>query len=136
VLAEADAFGALVDDIAARFPPRAGILPRTLASPPTIVPDYAEAVEEEQLFLATGTAHPADVESVRWLLREDFTQPLHSGLWQCLTTLVRRHEPVDPVTVLWEPSSAASCTTGASRTTCSVFSPNPLAPSSTGANVP
>ncbi|MEU7033582.1 DnaB-like helicase N-terminal domain-containing protein [Streptomyces sp. NPDC046237] len=101
VLAEADALAALVDDIAARFPPRAGILPRSPASPPAIVPDCAEAVEEEQLLLATATAHPADVESVRWLLPEDFTQPLHAGLWQCLTTLVRRQEPVDPVTVLW-----------------------------------
>ncbi|MFJ7164042.1 DnaB-like helicase N-terminal domain-containing protein [Streptomyces globosus] len=102
VLAEADALAAVVDDIAARFPPRAGVLPRTPASPPANVPDYAEAAEEEQLLLATAAAHPADVESVRWLLPEDFTQPLHAGLWQCLTTLVRRHEPVDPVTVLWE----------------------------------
>ncbi|MFF9016564.1 DnaB-like helicase N-terminal domain-containing protein [Streptomyces sp. NPDC014870] len=102
VLAEADALAALVDDIAARFPPRAGVLPRTPASPPATAPDYAEAVEEEQLLLATATAHPDDVESVRWLIPEDFTQPLHAGLWQCLTTLVRRQEPVDPVTVLWE----------------------------------
>ncbi|MFI9752925.1 DnaB-like helicase N-terminal domain-containing protein [Streptomyces collinus] len=28
--------------------------------------------------------------------------PLHAGLWQCLTTLARRREPIDPVTVLWE----------------------------------
>ncbi|MER6451403.1 hypothetical protein ABT270_01950 [Streptomyces sp900105245] len=27
---------------------------------------------------------------------------LHDGLWQCLTALVRRHVPVDPVTVIWE----------------------------------
>ncbi|WP_411574822.1 DnaB-like helicase N-terminal domain-containing protein [Streptomyces fradiae] len=102
VLAEADALASVVDDIASRFPPRAGVLPRTPASPPAIVPDYAEAAEEEQLLLATATAHPADLESVRWLLPEDFTQPLHAGLWQCLTTLTRRQEPVDPVTVLWE----------------------------------
>ncbi|OII68366.1 DnaB-like helicase N-terminal domain-containing protein, partial [Streptomyces sp. CC77] len=102
VLAEADTLAALVDDIASRFPPRAGVLPRTPASPPAIVPAHAEAVEEEQLLLSTATTHPADVESVRWLLPEDFTQPLHADLWQCLTTLVRRQEPVDPVTVLWE----------------------------------
>ncbi|MBM7166872.1 replicative DNA helicase [Streptomyces sp. G44] len=99
VLAEADTLAAVVDDIAARFPPRAGVLPRT---PPAIAPDDAEAAAEEQLLLATATAHPAGIESVRWLLPEDFTQPLHAGLWQCLTTLERRHEPVDPVTVLWE----------------------------------
>ncbi|MDX3616492.1 DnaB-like helicase N-terminal domain-containing protein [Streptomyces europaeiscabiei] len=102
VLAEADALAAVVDDIASRFPPRAGVLPRTTAPPPTIAPDYTEAVEEEQLLLATATAHPADTESVRWLLPEDFNRPLHAGLWQCLTTLARRREPVDPVTVLWE----------------------------------
>lgn len=102
VLAEASALAAVVDDIASRFPPRAGVLPRTTAPPPTIAPDYTEAVEEEQLLLATATAHPADIESVRWLLPEDFNRPLHAGLWQCLTTLARRREPVDPVTVLWE----------------------------------
>ncbi|MGC5244237.1 MULTISPECIES: DnaB-like helicase N-terminal domain-containing protein [Streptomyces] len=102
VLAEADALAAVVEDIASRFPPRAGVLPRTTAPPPTIAPDYTEAVAEEQLLLATATAHPADIESVRWLLPEDFNRPLHAGLWQCLTTLARRREPVDPVTVLWE----------------------------------
>ncbi|WP_435059964.1 DnaB-like helicase N-terminal domain-containing protein [Streptomyces sp. bgisy060] len=102
VLAEADALAAVVDDIAGRFPPRAGALPHTTLAPPTIVPDHVEAGEEEQLLLATATAYPADVASVRWLLPEDFTQPLHAGLWQCLTALTRRQEPVDPVTVLWE----------------------------------
>ncbi|MFB8128699.1 DnaB-like helicase N-terminal domain-containing protein [Streptomyces mirabilis] len=102
VLAEADALAAVVDDIAARFPPRAGVLPRTAALPPAVAPDYTEAVEEEQMLLATATAHPADIESVRWLVPDDLTLPLHVGLWQCLTALARRREPVDPVTVLWE----------------------------------
>lgn len=102
VLARADALAALVDDIARRFPPRAGILPRTPAPPPSPTPDHAEAVEEEQLLLATATAHPADIESIRWLLPDDLTLPLHAGLWQCLIALDRRSEPVDPVTVLWE----------------------------------
>ncbi|MGQ4381429.1 DnaB-like helicase N-terminal domain-containing protein [Streptomyces sp. SAS_267] len=102
VLDEADALAMVVDDIAARFPPRSGVLPRTAAPPPAIAPDHTEAVEEEQLLLATATAHPADIESVQWLLPDDFTLPLHAGLWQCLTTLARRREPADPVTVLWE----------------------------------
>ncbi|MEV6021742.1 DnaB-like helicase N-terminal domain-containing protein [Streptomyces sp. NPDC052036] len=102
VLAEADALTAVVDDIASRFPPRAGVLPRTAAPPPAITTDHTEAVEEEQLMLATATAHPASIESVRWLLPDDLTRPLHAGLWQCLTALARRREPVDPVTVLWE----------------------------------
>jgi replicative DNA helicase len=102
VLVEADALAAVVDDIAARFPPRAGVLPRTEAPPPPSARDYTEAVEEEQLLLATATAQPSDVDSVRWLLPDDFTLPLHAGLWQCLTALARRREPIDPVTVLWE----------------------------------
>ncbi|MET8561323.1 DnaB-like helicase N-terminal domain-containing protein [Streptomyces flaveolus] len=102
VLAEADALTAVVDDIAARFPPRAGVLPRTGAPSAPVPPDYTEAVEEERLLLATATAYPADIESVRWLLPDDLTLPLHAGLWQCLTALAHRREPVDPVTVLWE----------------------------------
>ncbi|MEK8146156.1 DnaB-like helicase N-terminal domain-containing protein [Streptomyces sp. M10(2022)] len=61
-----------------------------------------EALDEERLLLATATAHPAAVKDMRWLQPEDFTQSLHATLWQCLTSLVHRAEPVDPVTVLWE----------------------------------
>lgn len=102
VLAKADTLAAVVDDIAHRFPPRAGVLPRTTTPLPRPAPDPEEAVEEEQILLATATAYPADIDSVPWLLPDDLTLPLHAGLWQCLTTLARRHEPVDPVTVLWE----------------------------------
>ncbi|MFG2964904.1 MULTISPECIES: DnaB-like helicase N-terminal domain-containing protein [unclassified Streptomyces] len=102
VLTEADALATLVDDIAARFPPRAGVLPRTAAPPPPAVPDYMEAIEEERLLLATATAYPAGIDAVPWLLPGDLVVPLHAGLWQCLTALARRQEPVDPVTVLWE----------------------------------
>lgn len=101
-LAETDVLAAVVDDIANRFPPRSGVLPRTPAPPPAAAPDHAEAAEEEQLLLATATARPADIDTVRWLMPDDLTLPLHAGLWQCLTTLARRDEPVDPVTVLWE----------------------------------
>ncbi|MFF0698053.1 DnaB-like helicase N-terminal domain-containing protein [Streptomyces tendae] len=102
VLTEADTLAAVADDIAARFPPRAGVLPRTPAPPPHAVPHPTEATEEEQLLLATATAYPAGIDSVRWLLPDDLTVALHTGLWQCLTALARRGEPVDPVTVLWE----------------------------------
>ncbi|AKH86879.1 replicative DNA helicase [Streptomyces sp. CNQ-509] len=101
VLAEADALAAVVDDIANRFPTRAGVLPRTTPPPPGAAPGHTEAVGEEQILLATATARPSGIEAVRWLLPDDFTLPLHAGLWQCITTLARRHEPVDPVTVLW-----------------------------------
>ncbi|MFJ4533997.1 DnaB-like helicase N-terminal domain-containing protein [Streptomyces nigrescens] len=39
---------------------------------------------------------------MRWLQPDDFTHPLHAGLWQCLVALTRRDTPVAPVTVLWE----------------------------------
>ncbi|WP_221351217.1 DnaB-like helicase N-terminal domain-containing protein [Streptomyces beigongshangae] len=103
VLAEADALAAAVDNIATRFPPRAGLLSRTPLPPPGPAPEHDDAAaEEEQALLATAAARPADIGSARWLLPGDFTQPLHAGLWRCLTALDRRHEPVDPVTVLWE----------------------------------
>src|SRR5690606_41420967 len=71
-------------------------------SPPPAAPDPTEAVEEEHLRPATATARPDAIDAVRWLVPDDLTLPLHVGLWQCLTTLARRNEPVDPVTVLWE----------------------------------
>lgn len=102
VLTEADALATVVDDIAARFPPRAGVLPRTAAPPPPAARDCMEAIEEERLLLATATAYPAGIDAVPWLLPGDLFVPLHAGVWQCLSALARRREPVDPVTVLWE----------------------------------
>lgn len=102
-LVEADALTAVVDDIAARFPRQSGPLPRTPAPPPvTTIHDDETAVDEERLLLATATTRPGGIEQMRWLSTEDFTHPLHAGLWQCLTTLARRRDPIDPVTVLWE----------------------------------
>ncbi|MFE3901276.1 DnaB-like helicase N-terminal domain-containing protein [Streptomyces sp. NPDC059153] len=111
-LAEADALTAVVDDIAARFPPHSGSLPRTPAPSPATTHDE-EAVDEERLLLATATAYPSSVEHMRWLTPADFTHPLHAGLWQCLTTLTRRSIPVDPVTVLWEAQHRGLLDTGA-----------------------
>lgn len=100
-LAEANALSIVVDDIAVRFPPHAGSLPRTLTPEPATGHDK-DAVDEERLLLATATAHPSDVEQMRWLTPGDFTHPLHAGLWQCLIALSQRGAPIDPVTVLWE----------------------------------
>jgi hypothetical protein len=100
-LTDADTLATVVDDIAARFPPHAGSLPRTSVPPPT-TPENEEAIDEERLLLATATTHPSGVEQMRWLTPGDCTHPLHAGLWQCLTTLTRRGTPVDPITVLWE----------------------------------
>ncbi|MYS36680.1 replicative DNA helicase [Streptomyces sp. SID4920] len=100
-LVEADAVAAVVDDIAIRFPPRAGVRPPPAVDPAPLPLD-AEAVEEEQMLLATATARPDTIAALPWLLADDFVLPLHAGLWQTLTVLARRQSPVDPVTVLWE----------------------------------
>ncbi|WP_330347827.1 DnaB-like helicase N-terminal domain-containing protein [Streptomyces sp. NBC_00582] len=113
-LAAADALARAVDDIAARFPSHSGSLPRTPAPAPTAaLGDAEEAVDEERLLLATATAHPADVEQMRWLSTNDFTHPLHAGLWQCLTALARRRALVDPVTVLCEAQQRGLLVSGA-----------------------
>ncbi|MEV5681296.1 hypothetical protein [Streptomyces sp. NPDC052179] len=83
--AEADALTTVGDDIAARFPPLAGSLPRTSAPAP------ATDLDEEHLLLASATAHPGDVEQMRWLTAGDFTQPLCAGLWQCFSETPLAH---------------------------------------------
>ncbi|MFJ2175885.1 DnaB-like helicase N-terminal domain-containing protein [Streptomyces sp. NPDC087851] len=103
VLAEADTLTAIVDGLAARFPPHPGAPPRAPAPPPHPHCDgHEEALDEERLLLATATTHPGEIERMRWLTDSDFTHPLHAGLWTCLTGLARRGAPIDPVTVLWE----------------------------------
>lgn len=111
-LNEADTLATVVDDIAARFPPHSGSLPHTPTPPPTTTHDE-EAADEERLLLATATAYPSDIEQMRWLTPSDFTQPLHAGLWQCLTALTRCGTPIDPMTVLWEAQHHGLLGTGA-----------------------
>lgn len=102
VLGQADALSLYLDELGTRFAPHPGSLPRTPlpSSPPRETGE--EALDEERLLLATATAHPDEVTAMRWLQPDDFTHPLHAGLWQCLVALTRRDTPVDPVTVLWE----------------------------------
>ncbi|MCL7493827.1 replicative DNA helicase [Streptomyces sp. MCA2] len=102
VLAQADALGRYLDELAPQFTPHPSSLPRTPAPPPPPPEAGEEALDEERLLLATATAHPNEVTTMRWLQPDDFTHPLHAGLWQCLVALTRRNTPVDPVTVLWE----------------------------------
>ncbi|MFD4257602.1 DnaB-like helicase N-terminal domain-containing protein [Streptomyces sp. NPDC058534] len=101
-LAQADTLGQFLDTLAGQFASHPGSLPRTVV--PVIRAGHRgeEAVEEERLLLATATAHPAELNDMRWLQPDDFTLPLHAALWQCLTALVHNGEPVDAVTMLWE----------------------------------
>ncbi|MEV5242987.1 DnaB-like helicase N-terminal domain-containing protein [Streptomyces cinnamoneus] len=111
VLAEADALARFLDELSGQFAPHTGSLPRT---PPPTAPrrDVSqEVVEEERLLLASATAHPAGLKAMRWLQAEDFAVPLHGALFQCLTALVHRDDPVDAVTVLWEAQHRSLLTT-------------------------
>ncbi|MFF2941350.1 DnaB-like helicase N-terminal domain-containing protein [Streptomyces niveus] len=99
-LAEATTLTTVVDDIANRFPPHPGSLPRTPAT--SAVVHDEEASGDEEVLLASATARPASVERMRWLTPGDFNHPPHAGLWQCLTTMARRGAAIDPVTVRWE----------------------------------
>ncbi|OII62123.1 replicative DNA helicase [Streptomyces sp. CC53] len=101
-LAAADALAQHLDELACRFPSHSASLPRTPPPPPAPPADREEALEAEQLLLANAVSWPAYVKEMRWLTADDFLHPAHAGLWQCVTALVHRGDPVDPVTILWE----------------------------------
>ncbi|MBD0748108.1 DnaB-like helicase N-terminal domain-containing protein [Streptomyces sp. CBMA152] len=101
-LVQADALGQFLETLSGQFTPHPGSLPRTPLPQAPARDSGEDALDEERALLATATAHPAELKDMRWLQSEDFALPLHAALWQCLTSLVHRGEPVDPVTVLWE----------------------------------
>ncbi|WP_435216631.1 DnaB-like helicase N-terminal domain-containing protein [Streptomyces sp. bgisy034] len=101
-LAQADTLARFLEGLAGQFAPHPGSLPRTPLPTPPPRDTSEEALDEERFLLASATAHPAELKEMRWLLPEDFALPLHGALWQCLTALTHRGEPVDSVTVVWE----------------------------------
>ncbi|MFJ9085742.1 DnaB-like helicase N-terminal domain-containing protein [Streptomyces sp. NPDC102384] len=101
-LAQADTLAQFLDALAGQFAPRPGSLPHTVVPATPAGRPGEEALDEERLLLAAATAHPAELQEMRWLQPDDFTLPLHAAVWQCLTALVRNGEPVDCITVLWE----------------------------------
>ncbi|MER5567151.1 DnaB-like helicase N-terminal domain-containing protein [Streptomyces goshikiensis] len=102
VLSQADALSAVLEEMAGRFTPHPGSLPRTLLPDPAPRDTSEEALDEERMLLACATAYPAEVARMRWLQPGDFALPLHAALFHCVSTLAHRGDPVDPVTVLWE----------------------------------
>ncbi|MFD3907466.1 replicative DNA helicase [Streptomyces sp. CB04723] len=109
-IAQADRLADLLDSLSGRFTPHPGSLPRTPLPPDPVSKAEEEAVDDEKLLLATATASPQDVQTMRWLTPGDFTVPFHGSLWQCVTGLVHRGDAVDPVTVLWEAQQAGLLT--------------------------
>jgi hypothetical protein len=100
-LTAADALTHVLDEIATGVPARP--VHRTPTAPGHHEgADDETADDEEQLLLATATAHPGSIAEMTWLRPNDFTLPLHAALWRSLTSLTRRGEFIDPVTVLCE----------------------------------
>ncbi|MET9294388.1 DnaB-like helicase N-terminal domain-containing protein [Streptomyces sp. NPDC003077] len=101
-LAQADALARFLEDLTGQFPSHPGSLPRTTPPPTPPRVTSEEDLEEERYLLASATAHPTELTQTRWLQPEDFALPLHGTLWQCLTTLAHRAQPIDPITLMWE----------------------------------
>ncbi|MGW5679879.1 DnaB-like helicase N-terminal domain-containing protein [Streptomyces sp. NPDC003860] len=102
VLARADALAGFLDNLAGRFPPHPGSLPRTPLPPPPERDGGDEAAYEERLLVACAVAHPQALTAMRWLHADDFEVPLYGQLFRCVAQLTHRGDAVDPVTVLWE----------------------------------
>ncbi|MEV2258450.1 DnaB-like helicase N-terminal domain-containing protein [Streptomyces anulatus] len=107
---QADRLGNLLDQLSGQFAPHPGSLPRTPVPPEPTAEASEEAVDDEQLLLATATGSPQTVQTMRWLMPADFTVPLYGALWQCIAGLVHRGGPLDPVTVLGEAQQAGLLT--------------------------
>jgi replicative DNA helicase len=66
-------------------------------------PPSSQLLDDERYLISALTTHPHALgELVSWLRPEDFSAHAHARIYQCLTTLRHRGEPVDAVTVLWE----------------------------------
>ncbi|MFJ2739708.1 DnaB-like helicase N-terminal domain-containing protein [Streptomyces sp. NPDC087440] len=79
-----------------------GTAPRTpLPEAPQDTPSEQELADEQGL-LAGLVRLPDALLALRALRPEDFAIPLHGGLYRCLTAMVHRGDPLDPITVLGE----------------------------------
>ncbi|MFC9856270.1 MULTISPECIES: DnaB-like helicase N-terminal domain-containing protein [unclassified Streptomyces] len=99
---QADRLAVFLEELLGEFPPHPGSLPRTTLPPGPMRSPEDDTVDDERLLLASATASPRKIHTMRWLRPTDFVVPDHGALWQVLTGLVHRREPVDPVTVLWQ----------------------------------
>ncbi|MFI5804354.1 DnaB-like helicase N-terminal domain-containing protein [Streptomyces sp. NPDC051561] len=87
--------------LAAQFGQQPGSLPRTsVTDPPSAA--SPEALDDERALLAGAVSRPQSLHGLGWLQPSDFAHPVHSRLYECLVSLARRGETIDPVTVLWE----------------------------------
>ena len=111
-LSAADTLARHLDHLAERFPSHARPLPRTPLPPTPRPAERGEDREAEQWLLACAVSRPEQVREMRWLTADDFLDPVHAGLWQAVTALTHRGDPVDPVTMLWEAQQRGLLATG------------------------
>ncbi|MGW2600282.1 DnaB-like helicase N-terminal domain-containing protein [Streptomyces klenkii] len=104
VCRQADALARVLESLAQQWRPYPGSHTRIASVPPPAVQGREEGrLEDERAFLSAATTQPAALKELRaYLHAEDFTDPVHAGLFGCLAALVHRGEAIDPVTVLWE----------------------------------
>ncbi|WP_189449176.1 DnaB-like helicase N-terminal domain-containing protein [Streptomyces abikoensis] len=102
--ARADELADVLEQLARRWRPHPGSLPRTkVGLTPSPNEDTGDRVHVEQAFLSAVTHQPTKLREVRaYLTVEDFADPVHQQLFRALAALDHRGDPVDPVTVLWE----------------------------------
>ncbi|WP_406220650.1 DnaB-like helicase N-terminal domain-containing protein [Streptomyces decoyicus] len=101
--AQVDQLTAVMGDLARRWRPHPGSLPR--ATPPDApqAPPSEERLDDELMLLATAVAHPRTIREIRGLLLpDDFADGLHSAVFASLAGLAHRNDVIDPVTILWE----------------------------------
>ncbi|WP_158621293.1 DnaB-like helicase N-terminal domain-containing protein [Streptomyces triticirhizae] len=75
---------------------------RDPSAPPDPPPTDPEHVADELDLLTTLTHHPEGLRDIPWLHPTDFTNPTRAHLYQCLTALAHRGDPIDSLTLHWE----------------------------------
>lgn len=104
VCARADELADVLDQLARRWRPHPGSLPRTETATAT---SLNEGTDDqglgERALLSAVTHQPAALREIRtYLMAEDFADSVHQQLFRTLAALEHRGDPIDPVTVVWE----------------------------------
>ncbi|GAA2377763.1 DnaB-like helicase N-terminal domain-containing protein [Streptomyces carpaticus] len=69
---------------------------RSASAPPS------QTRDEEGLLAALAASPDSIHHTARWLTPDDFCHDRHKIIYECMTTLRHRGDPIDPVTLTWE----------------------------------